>query len=113
VNFIQGDSVITDSIRRSDFAWLLQAANSIGFNSFPRVIARDPDLCRSYATDQPTVTVTIFRPDSTIRVEDYHGCFLRHDLSVSTPLGALRHFERQIDSVAHSERWVRPYVRRR
>lgn len=113
ITLIQGDSVATDSIPRRDVEWLIRAANSIGFSKFPPDISRDHSLCREKATDMPGVVVTIFRPDSTFRVKDYLGCFAGDDLSVPAPLGALRHFEDQIDSVAHSKRWVRPHVRGR
>lgn len=99
--------VTTGSIHPGDVAWLLQAARSSGFFALPRVIADDRRLCPQVATDFPTVTVTIYRPES-IRVIDYLGCFTRNDVS----LAQLRHFERQIDSVAHSDRWIRPVKER-
>jgi hypothetical protein len=108
VTFIQGDSVITSSIKRSEFAWLVRAAESIDFYKFPPDIMRDRSLCPMAATDMPGISVTIFRPDSTFRVKDYLGCFVGPSASVSKPLAELHHFERQIDSVARSESWIRP-----
>jgi hypothetical protein len=108
ITFVQGDSVKTDSIGKRDVAQLFRAVESIGFYKYSPDIMRDHDVCPIVATDASSVTVTIYRSDSTFRVKDYLGCFLRNDLSIGAPLSALRHFERQIDSVAHSERWVRP-----
>lgn len=68
-------------------------------------------LCPLRATDHPTVTVTVFRADSVSRVVDYHGCYARSDLSIAAPVGELRHFEWEIDSVAQSQRWIRPAMR--
>lgn len=68
--------------------------------------------CPIAATDHPTVTVTVFRADSVYRVVDYRGCYAGPNLSAAPPVAALRHFGSEIDSVAQSQRWVRPGERR-
>lgn len=104
--------VESDAIRPDQVHWLVQEAERIGFFTLPSVIADDRALCPSLATDHPTATVTIFRADSASRVVDYHGCYAGTDLSVAPPVGQLRHFESQIDSVAKSERWTTPATHR-
>ena len=103
----RGDSAQrADTVSPRSVAWLASEAHRTGFYSLPREIVRDSALCRMRATDQPTATVTIFRGDSTHSVIDYHGCFIGHDLSVSSPLAPLRRFESAIDSVAGTKRWL-------
>jgi hypothetical protein len=99
--------VKTDAIPPSQFAWLVQQAQRIGLSSLPAVVADDKTLCPLRATDHPTVTVALFRADSTTQVIDYRGCYAATDLSAAPPLARRRHFEAQIDSVARSERWAR------
>ena len=107
LTFEQGDSVFVDSIPPRDFGWLAERATASGFFKLPMVIAQDRRLCPIEATDHSTVTVVIYRRDSLTRVVDYLGCYSGNDLSVVAPVGQLRHFENQIDSVAHSARWIR------
>lgn len=96
-----------NALSPAQFSWLIRRAAQIGFASLPPVIVSEPSLCPTRATDQPTVTVTIFAADSTRRVVDYLGCYAGNDLTVAPTITALRHFERQIDSVSRSSRWVR------
>lgn len=91
----------------AQFSWLVSRAAQIRFASLPTAIMSDPSLCPMPATDQSTVTVAIFAADSTRRVVDYLGCYVGNDLTVAPRVAALRHFERQIDSVSRSNRWIR------
>jgi len=98
----------TDSISPEQLGQLVQEAERIGFFELPPDILKDSTLCPVAATDHPSATVTIFRADSAHRVVDYLGCRFASDASATERLEALRHFESAIDSVAQSERWVRP-----
>jgi hypothetical protein len=106
--------VASGRIAPAGIRWLAAEAARIGFYSLPPVIARDRTLCRDWATDNPTVTLTLFRSRSAsrargpARVEDYHGCFGANDHSLVAPVAALRKLEEQVDSVAGSRRWVWP-----
>lgn len=100
------------SLTRAQFAWLVDAAARSGFFALPPVIAGSRELCPLRATDHPTVTVTIFRPDSAVSVVDYHGCYTDTNLGAAPAVRTLRHFENQIDSIARTKRWLTPAVRR-
>jgi len=102
----------SDSILPTQFEGLLHEAERIGFFGLPPIILDDHTFCPVAATDHPTATVTVFRADSVNRVVDYQGCRAGNDTSVVARLEALRHFESAIDSVAGSERWIRPARRR-
>jgi uncharacterized protein DUF6438 len=96
-----GDSTAaTDRVDPAQVAALAREAERIGFWSLPEVIRTDPRLCGAMATDHPGAIVTLYAAARTKRVDDYHGC---RDVPP-----ALRRFEARIDSVASSERWVRP-----
>ncbi|MDQ6717257.1 MAG: DUF6438 domain-containing protein, partial [Gemmatimonadota bacterium] len=90
----------------SALRYLAARAQAIGFFELPPEIASDSELCPRRATDMPTAIVTIYAPDSTKRVSDYHGCFVGRDSSMPTRLAKLRAFEAEIDSVLGSARWV-------
>jgi hypothetical protein len=100
--------VASDRIAPAGIRWLATEAVRIGFYSLPPVIADDRRLCRDLATDQPTVTLTLFRSAGASRVEDYHGCVNAPDHSPVARVTALRELEVRVDSVAGSQRWVRP-----
>ena len=103
----RGDTVQrADTITPRSFAWLASEAHRSGFFNLPKDVVRDTSLCAARATDHPTATVTIFRGDSTHTVVDYQGCYMDHSLGVAAPLRPLRRFERAIDSVAGSKRWL-------
>jgi hypothetical protein len=97
-----GDSGRTASatISVSDFATLtVLGLGSTDLAELPDRIADEPKYCRHWATDHPTVVVTVFAGTQTRRVEDYQGCMWAP--------ASLREFENRIDSTAHSSRWVR------
>lgn len=102
-----------DSIRPRNVAALLWAADSLGFFRLPPIIAKSPELCPDRATDHATVTLGLFGSGRVEQIVDYQGCFLRSDHSTAAHLQDLRRFERLVDSVAGSSRWVRPNPRRR
>ena len=101
-----------DTAPATTLSTLASRARDIGFFDLPSDIAADSVLCRDRATDHPTVTTTIFAGKTTKTVVDYHGCFQANDHSVMAPIGKLRAFENEIDSVLKSSRWVRPASRR-
>ncbi len=101
----------TDSISSEGITFLQREASRIGFFALPPQL-EGTDLCRDRATDHPTATVTFFTAAGSHAVRDYHGCFERADHSVTTRVADLRTFERQIDGVTGSFRWVRPNRRR-
>ena len=109
-----GDEARTavDTAPATTLSTLASRARDIGFFDLPSDIAADSVLCRDRATDHPTVTTTIFAGKTTKTVVDYHGCFQANDHSVLAPIGKLRAFENEIDSVLKSSRWVRPASRR-
>ena len=106
----RGDSarVARDSISPETVTWLRDEAERRGVLRLPAVIADDHSLCPDRATDNPTVTVSMFRRDGVYRVTDYHGCFLSSDHTTAPALEGLRHFEAEIDSVTRSNRWIQP-----
>ena len=91
------------------FRALAEEADRIGFRALPPVIQDDPSLCAVRATDHPTVTVTLFRRNTSFPVADYQGCFASnagHALHTAAGVAQLRHFESMIDSIADSRRWL-------
>lgn len=96
-----------NALSPAQFSWLIDRATQIGFASLPSVIMSDSSLCPARATDHPTATVAIFAADSMRRVVDYLGCYTDTGRSVAPTVAGLRHFERQIDSVSRSDRWIR------
>jgi hypothetical protein len=105
------DRTAQDSLSPEALLYLEREAERIGFFALPDSL-EGSDLCADWATDHPTVTVTLFGPRGRKRVADYHGCFERSDHSVKPVVGRLRTFERMIDGVVGSFRWVRPAQRR-
>ncbi|HEX6748886.1 MAG TPA: DUF6438 domain-containing protein [Longimicrobium sp.] len=85
------------TIAAADFASLVDEAARIGFWELPARI-EGSRLCPTYATDLPSVYLTIHAGARTKRVDDYLGC-------MGTP--ELRALEVRIDSVAGSRRWIR------
>jgi hypothetical protein len=102
---------VTDSIGAGALSLLGEEASRIEFFRLPSAI-EGTELCRDRATDHATVTVTFHTEAGAHAVRDYHGCFDRRDHSVTSRVAALRNFERRIDEVAGSARWVRPNRRR-
>ena len=102
-----------DNVPGQPLALLVAGADALGFSALPDTIAASSALCPDWATDHPTVIVTLFRGFLRKRVVDYHGCFLRSDHTPVSVVGRLREFEVRIDSVARSARWVRPANGRR
>ena len=96
-----------DSVSPEALLYLQREAERIGFFALPDSLVGTA-LCADWATDHPTVTVTVFRREGVKRVVDYHGCFERSDHSVRPVVAQLRTFERIIDGVTGSFRWVRP-----
>jgi hypothetical protein len=91
--------------------FLVREAERIGFFQLPDSLEQDKTLCADWATDAPTVTVTIFANNGAKRVVDYHGCFDKVDHSLTPVVARLRTFERTNDGVAGSWRWVLPAPR--
>ena len=85
------------TIAPADFAALVDEAARIGFWELPARI-EGSRLCPNYATDLPSVYLTIHAGARTKRVDDYLGC---------TGSPELRALEVRIDSVAGSRRWIR------
>jgi Domain of unknown function (DUF6438) len=77
---------------------------------FPGDITKDRSLCPSEATDHPPATVTVFSSKPTQRIDDYLGCFTNEGHGTVARLDTFRFFERAIDSIGGSRRWVRPAV---
>lgn len=100
-----------DSVSPEALLFLQREAERIGFFALPDDLVGTP-FCADSATDHPTVTVTAFRREGMKRVVDYHGCFERSDHSVRPAVAQLRTFERTIDGVTGSFRWVRAAQRR-
>ena len=105
------DRTAQDSVSPEALLYLEREAERIRFFALPDSLA-GTHLCADRATDRPTVIVTVFGPRGRKRVADYHGCFERSDHSVKPVVGQLRTFERMIDGVVGSFRWVRPAQRR-
>ena len=116
VDFVSRDAAggtrRTGTVERATLAALVQRAEAFGFFALPARLERNSSLCTDWATDHPTVTVTIYRATGAKAVEDYHGCFSRVDHSVVDVVRQLRDFERAVDSATGSQRWVRPARRR-
>jgi hypothetical protein len=100
-----------DVVSPEALLFLQREAERIGFFALPDKL-EGTALCADWATDHPTVTVTVFRREGLKRVVDYHGCFERADHSVRPVVAQLRTFEEIIDGVTGSFRWVRPARRR-
>jgi Domain of unknown function (DUF6438) len=100
------------NVSQATLAALVQRAEAFGFFALPDRLQRGSPLCADWATDHPTVMVTIYRASGAKAVMDYHGCFSRSDHSVVDVVRQLRDFERAVDSATGSNRWVRPASRR-
>ncbi|HEX8271481.1 MAG TPA: DUF6438 domain-containing protein [Longimicrobiaceae bacterium] len=93
------------------FRSLVTAVARSGFIALPDTVAADPALCPLQRTDSPTATVTVFARSGSRQVVDYQGCAPPADPAAARRVAALRGLEAAIDSVAGSERWVRPAPR--
>lgn len=106
----QEGTIHSDGLPGDGFRFLTAMAERIGFFDLPdRIDESTPTYCPDYATDHPTVTVTVFGRAWRKRVEHYTGCYsgLGEHTPVE-PLIRLRQFHSAIDSVAGSSRWARP-----
>ncbi len=104
-----GDSTIAvDSVGAGTFAELMGRANRAGIFSLPERIMSDRSICVDYATDHPTVTLTVFKGDEKDSVEDYLGCYAAVDHSLNDTLRRLRNFQIAVDSALRTARWLRP-----
>ena len=101
------DRSARDSVSPEGLVFLAREAQRIGFFALPESL-EGTAYCADLATDHPTVTVTMFHSGGVKRVRDYHGCYERSDHSVLPAVSQLRTFERMIDGVTASFRWVRP-----
>ena len=109
-----GDSTTaTDSIDTGTLAELMRRADRTGIFALPQRIMDDRSICVDYATDHPTVTLTVFMGDKRDSVEDYLGCYQAVDHSLNDTLRKLRNFQIAVDSALRSARWVRPARMRR
>lgn len=108
-----GDSAraASDTISRETFESFVAQAESIGFFTLPDTIANDNALCPLRATDHPTAAVTVYRGAGNKHVVDYHGCVAQPDRSTTPVITALRALEARVDSIAGSDRWVKPATR--
>jgi len=104
----QGDAgrSAVDTVPAGLLLRLVSRANTIGFFELPPKISGDSHLCPTFATDAPTVVVTVFSRKGTKRVEDYLGCRDRPESPLVVQVVRLRAFEAEIDSVLRSSRWV-------
>lgn len=104
----QGDAgrSAVDTVPAGLLLRLVSRANTIGFFELPPKISGDSHLCPTFATDAPTVVVTVFGRKGTKRVEDYLGCRDRPESPLVVQVVRLRAFEAEIDSVLRSSRWV-------
>jgi hypothetical protein len=107
-NRVDSARVAIDTAARGTYASLISKGRAAGFYELPPEIRKDSVLCHNFATDHPTVIITIFSGRSTRQVIDYHGCFETVEHEVLTPIQELRAFENEIDSTLRSSRWVRP-----
>jgi hypothetical protein len=115
VDFLsRGGDATRDSgnVSQATLAALVQRAEAFGFFALPDRLQRGSPICTDWATDHPTVIVTIYRASGAKAVVDYHGCFNHSDHSVVDVVRQLRDFERAVDSATCSSRWVRPAGRR-
>ena len=106
------DRSAQDSVSPEGLLFLAREAQRIGFFALPDSL-EGTEFCADLATDHPTVTVTMFHSGGVKRVRDYQGCYERSDHSVRPAVSQLRTFERMIDGVTASFRWVRPAAIRR
>ncbi|MCC7051882.1 MAG: hypothetical protein IT355_01360 [Gemmatimonadaceae bacterium] len=90
----------TDSahVSRDAVAGLQRQFRERGFTTLPGVIARGTPRCGPYATDLPTVQLTVRQADATHRVRFDGGC-MDHPLWLDS-LAAM------VDSVAGASRWI-------
>jgi hypothetical protein len=103
-------TVFFDTIPAHGYRHLGTMAERTGFFLLPETIDEETtDYCADYATDHPTVTVTVFDDRRRKSVRYYTGCYSGvGEHTVVEPIGRLRRFIAAIDSVSGSSRWVRP-----
>jgi hypothetical protein len=77
----------------------------------PDSIDEGSSFCPDYATDHPTLILTI-HGGSPKRVYYYTGCFLRDDHTSHVALDGLRGLAAALDSVTGARRWIQPARRR-
>jgi len=100
--------VATDTFDPAAFGWLLAEAERIEFYYLPGDVARSKAMCQTPMPGYPANITTIYG-DATKSVRNYSGClYSLNDLWRAKPLERLREFESSIDSVAGSQRWIRP-----
>ena len=102
--------VHSDTLPSGGFYFLMEMAEQIGFFELPdRIDGADSTWCPDHATDHPTYIGTIYSGSWRKRVVYYTGCYTGvGEHTVAESLGRLRQFFSAIDSVAGSDRWVRP-----
>ena len=108
VVFVDADTTVTDTLPHAAYAQLYAGFQAIGFDSLPMSFNESRDFCAEYATDAPTVILTLYRGAVKKSVSDYHGCVARGGPS-RTSLTNLRFLENRVDSVTRAERWKKPY----
>lgn len=103
----RGDSVrAVDTIPMARVDALLDSVQRISFWTLPDVVRADSTLCPVFATDHPSIIVSIFgvEPKS---VDYYTGCYTaNHERAPS--LRALSSFAEAMDSATSVARWTRP-----
>ena len=87
-------------IAKRDVSRLVARLNAAGFAGLPDKIVAGSPACGDYATDAPTVIVTLRRGSVNKTVEHDRGC-------AAAP-AFLRSLEQAIDSVARTDRWIAP-----
>lgn len=98
---------VTHQLPRDTVAALLAEARAGGFYSLPSRIVKGTSLCPMYATDQGTVTMSVYRGAAVTTVEWGWGCSVPPvPAEPAQRLAAFRRWMFHINSVAMVRQWL-------
>jgi hypothetical protein len=103
----RGDSVsIVDSFPLATLDTIAAHARRLGFATLPDTIQSDRQLCAAYATDHPTLILSIFG-STPKQVVYYTGCYTGSSDNARAPqLQELARLATRIDSMTKADRWI-------
>jgi len=111
VAFNDGD-VKTDTVPVAVVDALLAYANAMDIRSLPDTIDHGSGHCRDYATDHPSIEVSLFGAEPK-HMHYYTGCYTGAGFhAVSNPMHAVKAFAARMDTLTGATRWIRPASRR-
>jgi hypothetical protein len=98
--FVLDKGIHTDSISRTSVEALAQAIDSIRFDELRESYRYEPDGCKEWWSDNPSVDIVVTRAEGKKHVGYYYGC---RGIDVAARIDGLA---RKIDELSGTARWV-------